>query len=60
MPSLSRAQERAHLEVLHDRHAREDASTFGNLDDAPSGHQVRGFALNLLALVVMVPSLGVS
>ena len=28
------AQERAHLEVLHDRHAREDAPTLGNLDDA--------------------------
>ena len=46
------AQERAHLEVLHDGHAREDATTLGNLDDALAGDDVRLRAADRLALIL--------
>ena len=61
MPSLSLAQERAHLEVLEDRHAREDAPALGNLDDALGGDHVSRHAADLLALDTRcVPVLGAS
>ena len=41
MPSLSLRRIRTHLEVLENRHAREDPPAFRNLDDALRGDLVR-------------------
>ena len=47
MPFWSRARERAHLEVLEHRHAREDPPPLGRLRDADLGDRVAGEPLDL-------------
>ena len=47
MPFWSRAGERAHLEVLEHRHAREDPPPLGRLRDADLGDRVAGQPLDL-------------